>query len=680
MPAEGERSTLEKQRVTPALQVPGPVVARAVPDAPGVEAVAVPGLAVGIRRRAATDDPLGGTTAAPEVGDVLRRRQGRGRPLDPDVADRMGAAMGADFSAVRVHDDAEADRIARSVQATAFTTGADVYFSRGTYAPGTSAGDHLLGHELAHVVQGGRGASAAAGPVIGKADDPAEAAADAMADSAVHRLRRQASRASSDREPARAHAVESTGGMGSAAGTDALRRQAGRAEASTIRRWNPFKKLFGGKKKKKPVTVPDAPLLTPSRTALAPRSTSQTPPSRTPPSRTPPSPTPTSPTPTSETPTSQSTTSETPPQVSTEPEPRVTQEQVTNTPENQPETQTPVTGEQTQDTGERTQDTVVEQPEVQPTPKSAKERFEEACDPQTAPPSKTVAKSRMDVLRQLITTFSREEKQSIANDGAAMAIGRAHLGDLYYMSLLAAVDMAKKKTKSNGAKVKHHLTGAEADEFITTNIEDYPHIKPFIAAAVSAGKKGEGYVASISPEDWAIVYGVEFPTDSVAEEQSTNAYASTKNKDEPAILHADRGTPSTAIHESMHRYAKDDVLETFGFDLNEGMTEYFTRMLTTKNATPTKDGGPERDNYDDNVTFVRGMIRILGANKVDQETVLGEIYFDGKTEKLEEKFRAAWKAKDSTLTESQLDTSWASFKRNISDGKWTRATRLLPAA
>jgi hypothetical protein len=130
----------------------------------------------------------------------------------------------------------------------------------------------------------------------------------------------------------------------------------------------------------------------------------------------------------------------------------------------------------------------------------------------------------------------------------------------------------------------------------------------------------------------------------------------------------------------MHRYAKDDVLDVFGFDLNEGMTEYFTRMLTTKNATPTKDGGPERDNYDDNVKFVRGMIRILGANKVEQETVLGEIYFEGKTAKLEEKFRAAWKAKDSTLTTEQLNTTWASFKRNISDGKWSRAKRQLPAA
>lgn len=642
MPAEGERTTLTKQHAGPAPAPGAPTVVRSAPDTPGGPGtVAVPGLAVEIQRSATTDDPLGGTTAPPEIGDALRRRQGGGRPLDAGVAERMGEAMGADFSRVRVHDDSEADRIARSVQATAFTAGTDLYFSRGTYAPGSAGGDHLLSHELAHVVQGGAGAPAGAGPVIGRADDPAEAAADAMADHAVRRLQRQASRVGGSAAAAVPGAAASDAGAGAAGGTGALRRQAVRAGSTTIRRWNPFKKLFGGKKKKTtnaPVTVPDAPLLTPAPRVEAPQDQVVAPPSQTTPS--------------------------------------VDQEQVIAPP--LPET---TSGDQVQEVQTQSPETTPEQqPLAPPTPKTAKERFTEACDPQTAPPNKNVAKQRMDVLRQLITTFSREEKKSIADDGAAMAIGRAHLGDLYYMSLLAAVDMAKKKTKSNGTKVKHHLTGAEADEFIKTNIEDYPHIKPFIAAAVSAGKKGEGYVASISPEDWAIVYGVEFPTDSVEEEQSTNAYASTKNKDEPAILHADRGTPSTAIHESMHRYAKDDVLDVFGFDLNEGMTEYFTRMLTTKNATPTKDGGPERDNYDDNVKFVRGMIRILGANKVEQETLLGEIYFEGKTAKLEEKFRAAWKAKDSTLTTEQLNTTWASFKRNISDGKWSRAKRQLPAA
>ena len=52
----------------------------------------------------------------------------------------------------------------------------------------------------------------------------------------------------------------------------------------------------------------------------------------------------------------------------------------------------------------------------------------------------------MDALRVIINGFSGAEKQAISTDPDAMAKGRTHLGDLYYMSLLAAVDTNVKKT------------------------------------------------------------------------------------------------------------------------------------------------------------------------------------------------------------------------------------------
>src|SRR5271154_2698832 len=61
----------------------------------------------------------------------------------------METALGADFSAVRVHVGPQAERIG----AIAFTTGADIYFAPGRYQPDTPRGQQLLGHELAHVVQ-----------------------------------------------------------------------------------------------------------------------------------------------------------------------------------------------------------------------------------------------------------------------------------------------------------------------------------------------------------------------------------------------------------------------------------------------------------------------------------------------------------------------------------------------
>ncbi len=137
-----------------------------------------------------TDDPLGGSPLGAELAGTLRRRRGAGVALDEHIAARMGGAFGADFGAVRLHTDAEAGRVSRSIQAKAFTHGSDIYFADGAYAPSTPAGEHLLAHELAHVTQ----PAVAGEPRIGRADDPAEAHADRVADSVLGALRRQAVR------------------------------------------------------------------------------------------------------------------------------------------------------------------------------------------------------------------------------------------------------------------------------------------------------------------------------------------------------------------------------------------------------------------------------------------------------------------------------------------------------
>lgn len=80
-----------------------------------------------------------------------------GRPLEPDVRADMERRFGQDFSAVRVHTDAEAARAAEALDAEAFTHGRDVAFGPQRYAPRTGTGRALLAHELAHVIQQSRG-------------------------------------------------------------------------------------------------------------------------------------------------------------------------------------------------------------------------------------------------------------------------------------------------------------------------------------------------------------------------------------------------------------------------------------------------------------------------------------------------------------------------------------------
>jgi hypothetical protein len=71
-----------------------------------------------------------------------------------------------DFSNVRVHTDSRAAESAKAIGALAYTAGADIVFAAGQYAPHTSTGQRLLGHELTHVLQQGQSGSSAAPGVL----------------------------------------------------------------------------------------------------------------------------------------------------------------------------------------------------------------------------------------------------------------------------------------------------------------------------------------------------------------------------------------------------------------------------------------------------------------------------------------------------------------------------------
>ncbi|GGF24369.1 eCIS core domain-containing protein [Hymenobacter cavernae] len=85
----------------------------------------------------------------------LAASQSGGQPLSPVVRQQLEPRFGADFSAVRVHTDAPAVQMSQQIGAQAFTYQNHVYFNAGKYDTGSSGGQHLLAHELTHVVQQG---------------------------------------------------------------------------------------------------------------------------------------------------------------------------------------------------------------------------------------------------------------------------------------------------------------------------------------------------------------------------------------------------------------------------------------------------------------------------------------------------------------------------------------------
>ena len=95
----------------------------------------------------------GVSSTSADVEAEIDRARGSGQVLDPDLQQQMGRAIGADFSGVRVHTDGQSDKLNRSLQAKAFTTGQDVFFRQGAYQPEQRSGQELIAHELTHVVQ-----------------------------------------------------------------------------------------------------------------------------------------------------------------------------------------------------------------------------------------------------------------------------------------------------------------------------------------------------------------------------------------------------------------------------------------------------------------------------------------------------------------------------------------------
>src|SRR4051794_17035478 len=117
------------------------------------------GLGASVRRSPA---PSGGVAVVgreggrldADTGAAIESRRGGGRALDGGVRRRMESAFSQSFSGVRVHDDDGAARLTSAVSAAAFTTGKDIFFGKGQYAPGSAGGDRVLAHELAHTLQG----------------------------------------------------------------------------------------------------------------------------------------------------------------------------------------------------------------------------------------------------------------------------------------------------------------------------------------------------------------------------------------------------------------------------------------------------------------------------------------------------------------------------------------------
>jgi hypothetical protein len=91
------------------------------------------------------------TTAPVQRSAVHSVLSSGGRPLDDATRTDMESRLGADFSDVRLHTGATAQRSAAEIGARAYTSGSHVVIGNGGADP------HTLAHELTHVIQQRKG-------------------------------------------------------------------------------------------------------------------------------------------------------------------------------------------------------------------------------------------------------------------------------------------------------------------------------------------------------------------------------------------------------------------------------------------------------------------------------------------------------------------------------------------
>ena len=121
-----------------------------------------------------------GERVTPAQRETIESQRGQGQPLEPETRQRFEQAYGQPLDEVRVHTGPAAHAAAESLNAIAFASGTDLFFTQNTFAPDSAQGLSLLGHELAHVIQQQYGVAGDA-DALRPPDDRYERQADQLA-------------------------------------------------------------------------------------------------------------------------------------------------------------------------------------------------------------------------------------------------------------------------------------------------------------------------------------------------------------------------------------------------------------------------------------------------------------------------------------------------------------------
>lgn len=264
-------------------------------------------------------------------------------------------------------------------------------------------------------------------------------------------------------------------------------------------------------------------------------------------------------------------------------------------------------------------------------------------------------------LQPAIAVATGEQKKAVWSDDALMTKAEGALGKDAYLTFLTQIGMHQQNTTVElGEGGAEHTAPAKADEIIRDKMSAY------VANAVKAGKKVEGQIGIVGGSDWdragVAHYGEQtwFRASPTPKRDAINGFVDSAGR---IWVERNSGNPGTVIHEGLHKYSSDAVLTTLGFNVNEGMTEYFTRLICA-------DLGITRTNYNNNHELITAL-----AGKVTKD-VIASSYFDGGLEGLKTafvKYRTETK-KDSPELAAQI---WNALVAKLKAGQWAKALQCV---
>ena len=253
-------------------------------------------------------------------------------------------------------------------------------------------------------------------------------------------------------------------------------------------------------------------------------------------------------------------------------------------------------------------------------------------------------KPTIEELQRIIEKAPPPERKQAADDRGFLDRAKGALDENAYLGLLPALGVyLRPSTPALSEGGPAHTSAADADKAIQETLQKY------VADAVKAGRKVEGEVSVVGEEDfqmafdrqWVRAAGLNFGTKKASE--VCNAFVDVNLPKRHIWVNRNLGNTGTVIHEGMHKYANDILRDEHialcnklgvphgGISpLDEGITEYFTRIVTKQLKMAA------RSNYASEFLVADALARKIG------EQPMASAYYDGHLDALHKPFGAAW--------------------------------------